>query len=524
MLDALTLNFTLTILMFVYFVMSLIIFRIRKEKYLIYYLLTFLTLFSTYFLLFFQKYFPDWISFILMNLLVVLSQLFVVIGIRVLYRLKSINAWYLVYFLLTFIGIYYYTYIDFSITSRIIVTSMVLSLMLIDLIVIVRRFKDRVNEAINKIVITIAFISIIVWLSRIFFVFNQESTQRYLVDQGFTTGVYYILGLITSSVWFALYIWIETAQVVIKLEKKNDELSRLALIDNLTGLANRHYLDYDLKFLTSNSRRNNTDLSMLMVDLDRFKLVNDTFGHLVGDDVLKQAAQILSESIRSSDRVYRWGGEEFVIVTPSTNNKQASIVAEKISQNFRNSKFDVIGNITVSIGVATFDSDEKVEDWFNRVDLALYRAKQTGRNRWVTWLDDESLPEYFDRFAWKTEYESGNKEIDNDHKQLAIHINKLHHLITNQYPIDTIHKAIFDMTEHIKKHFILEESILLKKEYKEYTEHRSIHQRILSEYEILLRKTLNGEITLAALMSYLVKEVLIEHISNEDSKFFNTVK
>ena len=179
MLDALTLNFTLTILMFVYFVMSLIIFRIRKEKYLIYYLLTFLTLFSTYFLLFFQKYFPDWISFILMNLLVVLSQLFVVIGIRVLYRLKSINAWYLVYFLLTFIGVYYYTYIDFSITSRIIVTSMVLSLMLIDLIVIVRRFKDRVNEAINKIVITIAFISIIVWLSRIFFVFNQESTQRY---------------------------------------------------------------------------------------------------------------------------------------------------------------------------------------------------------------------------------------------------------------------------------------------------------------------------------------------------------
>lgn len=74
MLDALTLNFTMTILMFVYFVMSLIIFRIRKEKYLIYYLLTFLTLFSTYFLLFFQKYFPDWISFILINLLVVLSQ------------------------------------------------------------------------------------------------------------------------------------------------------------------------------------------------------------------------------------------------------------------------------------------------------------------------------------------------------------------------------------------------------------------------------------------------------------------
>ncbi len=213
-----------------------------------------------------------------------------------------------------------------------------------------------------------------------------------------------------------------------------------------------------------------------------------------------------------------------ILVTYFSHSGNTRIVAEKISQNFRNSKFDVIGNITVSIGVATFDSDEKVEDWFNRVDLALYRAKQTGRNRWVTWLDDESLPEYFDRFAWETEYESGNKEIDNDHKQLAIHINKLHHLITNQYPIDTVHKAIFDMTEHIKKHFILEESILLKKEYKEYTEHRSIHQRILSEYEILLRKTLNGEITLAALMSYLVKEVLIEHISNEDSKFFNTVK
>ena len=519
-----TLNFVMIILALVYFIMSFIIYKVRKDKYLIYYYLTFLTLSLTYLLLFYQKTLPEWLGFIVTNLLVLLSQLFVVTGVRVLYSLKPFIKSSILYFIFILIGMIYYTYVDLNINARVIIVSFALAIMLIELLHTINRNKNKVHKSITTIVIASSSISLLIWFSRIAFAIFNENSAGYLIDQGLTVGIYYFIGMITISIWFSLYIWIESTQSVISLEMKNKELSQLALIDNLTGLANRHYLEYDINFLIATSNRTGSKLSMLMIDLDRFKLVNDTYGHLVGDKVLKQTAHILSESVRSSDRIYRWGGEEFVIIVPDTSNEQAKLLAEKICQNFRDAKFDIIGNITVSIGVASFDRKEKIEDWFKRADLALYQAKQTGRNGWVVWLDNESLPIHFSRFIWNETYESGNKDIDNDHKLLANYVNNLHDLIVGQSPIDTIQQSIFEISEHIKNHFILEENIIMKKGYVDYMEHRSIHQRLLAEYEIILKKALNSDISLAALMSYLVEKVLIDHITNEDSKFFSVVK
>lgn len=524
MIDALTVNFVLVILSFIYFLMALAIYFVRKQKYLFYYSLTFITLAIVYSLLFLQQKFPDWISFILMNGLVVLSQIFVIAGIRLLYKQKPFVPRLFIVFALFILTITYYTYIDFNINARIIAISVFSALHLFDVLLFVNRHKDEVIPTINKSVRIITIISIIIWLSRIIFAINSDLSIKYLVDQGSSTSVYYIVALISMSVWFALYVLLETSQSVYDLALKNDELSKLALIDNLTQLANRHYFDHDIEFLTAITNRNKSKMSMLMVDLDRFKLVNDTFGHLVGDDVLRRAAQILRESVRLSDRIYRWGGEEFVIVIPETGNEQAGHVAEKICENFRNAEFEVIGNITVSIGVASYDKEEPLEDWFKRVDLALYQAKQTGRDRWVSWLDDESLPEHFVRFIWSSEFESGNDEIDNDHKMLAMYVNNLHDLVINLYPIDTIHESIYKMSEHIKAHFMREEYIISKFGYTDLNNHRSIHQRLLGEYEIILKKTINGDISLAAFMSFLVEKVLMHHILDDDKKFFDIVK
>lgn len=141
MIDALTINFVLVILTSVYFLMSVIIYRVRKEKYLLYYLFTFLTLAITYIMLFFQKSFPDWINFILTNTLVMMSQMFVVAGIRVLYQLKPFEKrfWISVLSVLTFL--YYFTYIDFSLNFRIIVLSIGMAVNLIDLLLVVRKTK-----------------------------------------------------------------------------------------------------------------------------------------------------------------------------------------------------------------------------------------------------------------------------------------------------------------------------------------------------------------------------------------------
>ncbi len=524
MYDALTLNFALVILSFVYFIMSIIIYRVRREKYLLYYLFSFAGLFLVYLLLFFQKSFPDWISFILMNLLVLLSQMCVVVGMRVLYQLKPLDIKQFIYVAVTTLFLIYYTYIEFSINARYIILSAAMAIILIDLLLVTIRNKKNVDKSIDRIIFSIVSVVIVVWVSRIIVALINPIEQRYLVDQGFSTAIYYIIGLITISLWFSLYIWLETTQTVIKLRLSNEELSKIALIDNLTNLSNRHYFDHDLEFLIASNNRNKTKMTMLMIDLDRFKLVNDTYGHLVGDNVLKQTADILRYSVRSTDRIYRWGGEEFIILTPETDNSQAARVAEKICQNFRNAIFETIGNITVSIGFATYDSDEDIDDWFKRVDLALYQAKQTGRDKWVAWLDDELLPSYFHRFEWSSEYESGNLEVDLDHRQLAEYVNQLHDLIVFHSPIDTIQEHILLMNKHIQNHFAHEESVLKHFKYIDLVEHRAIHQRILSEYEIIVKKTINGDISLGALMSYLVEQILIAHILNDDKKFFNSIK
>ena len=524
MIDALTINFILVILSIIYFITSYLIYKVRKERYLFYYSLTFIFLSLSYLILFYQKILPIWLSFVVMNIMILFSQIFIITGIRVLYTLTPIPKRFLIYITVYTFLMLFFTYTQSNTNIRITIISFTISALLIDLLWVINRNKNKVASQVHKTLRFVIFFSIFNWLSRVYFAFSVGKDTTYVVDQGITTVVYYIIALIFLSIWFALFIWLETTQSVIKLEEKNIELSKLALIDNLTKLANRHYFDHDIEFLTAITNRNKSKLSMLMIDLDRFKLVNDTYGHLVGDEVLIHSSQILKDSVRTSDRVYRWGGEEFVIIVPETNNEQAGLVAEKICQNFRDAHFDVIGNITVSIGVASYDKDEPLEDWFKRVDLALYQAKQTGRNRWVSWLDDESLPQHFNRFVWTKEFESGNREIDHDHMMLAVQVNHLHNLIVNSYPIDTIHDSITSLTKHIREHFVREEAIILSKGFVNYMEHRSIHNRLLSEYEIILKKAMNGDISLAAFMSFLVEKVLINHILEDDKQFFNVVK
>jgi diguanylate cyclase (GGDEF)-like protein len=133
-------------------------------------------------------------------------------------------------------------------------------------------------------------------------------------------------------------------------------------------------------------RRYNAPLAMLLVDLDHFKLINDTYGHLAGDDVLLAVASLLKRGVRSVDTVARYGGEEFVIVLPETGRQGAIAFAERIRDRLATHRFTVGArqdvHVTASIGVATYPSAglESVEDLFRAADAALYRAKGNGRN------------------------------------------------------------------------------------------------------------------------------------------------
>lgn len=158
-------------------------------------------------------------------------------------------------------------------------------------------------------------------------------------------------------------------------------LNNLATLDRLTQISNRFEFDKILGHSIEVARRYQRSFSILLLDIDHFKSVNDTFGHLVGDEVLKVFSDLLRKQIRQSDVVARWGGEEFIILLPDTPLPSAIKMAEALRQRIEINPFDTVGNLTCSIGVAEFNSIEEADDLLHRADEKLYRAKHSGRNR-----------------------------------------------------------------------------------------------------------------------------------------------
>lgn len=170
-----------------------------------------------------------------------------------------------------------------------------------------------------------------------------------------------------------------------ELIDKNQELLKLSITDKLTEIYNRAKLDKTLQEEFNRSKRYKTEFSVILIDIDFFKKVNDTFGHQIGDDVLKESAQVLKNSIRLTDVLGRWGGEEFLIISPQTNLEGAVKIAEHINNAIKLYKFKTYPNkVTMSIGVASYFEDmSKIEEIVLNADKSLYKAKENGRDRVV---------------------------------------------------------------------------------------------------------------------------------------------
>lgn len=170
-----------------------------------------------------------------------------------------------------------------------------------------------------------------------------------------------------------------------ELERKNISLSERVSIDNLTGIKNRYYFDERIKEEVDLAKRQKASFSLLLFDLDHFKLVNDNFGHDVGDKVLKRVTDAVSKIIRSYDIFARWGGEEFVVLMPNTTEAEAVPAAEKIRKTVEDISHPDIEKITISIGIAIWEADDDVDQIFVKADKALYTAKNQGRNRVIVY-------------------------------------------------------------------------------------------------------------------------------------------
>jgi diguanylate cyclase (GGDEF)-like protein/PAS domain S-box-containing protein len=216
-------------------------------------------------------------------------------------------------------------------------------------------------------------------------VLSGESTQEEIVVNDRKLGNRIYLGVKTpvySDNDPANIIGILGISTDITFQKSLEEKAiKLAKTDALTGLANRLELDSVLSEEIERVKRFQSSLSIIMLDLDHFKKVNDNYGHLLGDKCLIKTAEILKTSSRSVDTVGRWGGEEFLIVCPETDLDGALKLAEKIRHFLEGNIFPEVKQITGSLGVTAFIAGDTLETLISRADKALYKAKEFGRNR-----------------------------------------------------------------------------------------------------------------------------------------------
>ena len=204
------------------------------------------------------------------------------------------------------------------------------------------------------------------------FVMGVRETEFYQYIVPFMVGVAF--GVILSML----------AGMHSSLKEKERELKELASTDPLTGLPNKREILNYLSKEVDIAKRKGSPLSVAVLDLDNFKQINDTYGHMVGDRVLKHLAGILRRNLRSSDMVGRFGGEEFVVVMKDTDLETAHRVMDRIRREVELANIEPVGSISVSIGVAELGKEEGSENLIIKADERLYRAKMEGKNRVVS--------------------------------------------------------------------------------------------------------------------------------------------
>jgi|GEM_PF-3805637 len=164
----------------------------------------------------------------------------------------------------------------------------------------------------------------------------------------------------------------------------NQQLEILSNTDQLTGLCNRRRIDKELENEISNSGITGDPLSIVLFDIDFFKDVNDTHGHITGDKVLVEMAALLEKNLRPTDVAGRWGGEEFIVICKGTTQSDAKVIAERLRSTIENHVFFEGVSLTISLGIADVHPNFRVRDALMQADKALYQAKQNGRNQTVT--------------------------------------------------------------------------------------------------------------------------------------------
>ena len=231
------------------------------------------------------------------------------------------------------------------------------------------------NRLINMIIVS-GFASLAFILMSMYYIKNIKLTEFY-------AGIVYIS---IFNVLFGIMAWMNNYNKRIQY-LNGKELIRLSTIDSLTGAFNRLKFDEELKKWAGLSKRYGTPLSLIILDFDDFKKINDAYGHLVGDNVLIESVRLFKSCIRETDIFARWGGEEFTILLPNTDLSNAANLAERLRSLLAGYRFKDVGQVTCSFGVANMNLNDNIENFLQKVDKMLYVSKNSGKNQVKKWQD-----------------------------------------------------------------------------------------------------------------------------------------
>lgn len=319
----------------------------------------------------------------------------------------------------------------------------------------------------------------------------------------------------------------EDHAVRVQLSERLAQLEKRVVTDPLTGLWNRNHFDHVIRMELDRSLRHKQPLSLILFDIDHFKGINDRFGHQVGDQVLHELAVVAKAAIRSSDVIFRWGGEEFAMLAISSGYRSARRQAESLRSRVAAHEFPVIGSLTISLGVAEHTASESAGEWFRRADDRLYAAKHDGRNAVRVdacgnsdmWAAEHGLSAL--HLVWQEAYECGEPTVDREHRELFDLANDLIDAFLSAGSDFARIAPIFDrLLRHVVGHFADEEVVLERHGYAKLDAHRRIHARLLDRARELHAAFEAGAANLGSVAEFLAAEVVAHHLFGADRDFF----
>jgi len=319
------------------------------------------------------------------------------------------------------------------------------------------------------------------------------------------------------------------------LEDSNRKLQALSITDALTGIANRRFFDEVLEQEYCRHSRTGSQLSLIFLDVDHFKTFNDTYGHVQGDECLRQIAQIIADCVpRSSDLAARYGGEEFACILPETDIYGAVSVAEKIRLNILghgipHNKSSVADYVTVSLGVVTWQCSAggSAVDVVAKADERLYRAKSLGRNRVDFFLANDVTPiaggkskKSPSKLIWQDTFCCGNSLIDSQHKSLFDKANELISAIISDAVTSELTLIIASLLAEVVQHFHDEQEIMEAEAFPGTAQHTEEHTKLLSDGAELFRRFKESILSADEICKILVYDVILTHMLGADRVFF----